>query len=90
MATDEYCTTFELKIEGKNIDDVTGGHNGVETRLGITFTEGVSKRGMPLEQFVNITSTNAARLLGLYPRKGAIAPGSDADIVLIDPQLHKT
>jgi dihydropyrimidinase len=89
MATDEYCTTFELKIEGKNIDDVTGGHNGIETRMGITFTEGVSKRGMSLEQFVNITSTNAARLLGLYPRKGAIAPGSDADIVLIDPQIHK-
>ena len=90
MATDEYCTTFELKVEGKNIDDVTGGHNGIETRLGITFTEGVSKRGMSLEQFVNITSTNAARLLGLYPRKGAIAPGSDADIVLIDPHMHKT
>jgi dihydropyrimidinase len=90
MATDEYCTTFELKIEGKNIDDVTGGHNGAETRMGITFTEGVSKRGMSLEQFVNITATNAARLLGLYPRKGAIAPGSDADIVLIDPQIQKT
>jgi dihydropyrimidinase len=58
--------------------------------MGITFTEGVSKRGMSLQQFVNITSTNASRLLGLYPRKGAIAPGSDADIVLIDPQLRKT
>ncbi|MGQ4807866.1 D-hydantoinase [Candidatus Entotheonellaceae bacterium PAL068K] len=90
MATDEYCTTFELKIEGKNIDNVTGGHNGAETRMGITFTEGVSKRGMSLDQFVNVTSANAARLLGLYPRKGAIAPGSDADIVLIDPQVRKT
>jgi dihydropyrimidinase len=90
MATDEYCTTFELKIEGKNIDDVTGGHNGAETRMGITYTEGVSKRGMSLQQFVNITSANAARLLGLYPRKGAIAPGSDADIVLIDPGIQKS
>jgi dihydropyrimidinase len=90
MATDEYCTTFALKIEGKEIDNVTGGHNGCETRMGITYTEGVVHRGMSLEQFVNVTSANAARLLGLYPRKGAIAPGSDADIVLIDPNLHKT
>jgi dihydropyrimidinase len=89
MATDEYCTTFELKIEGKNIDNVTGGHNGAETRMGITYTEGVSKRGMSLEQFVDVTSANAARLLGLYPRKGAITPGSDADLVLIDPNIQK-
>jgi dihydropyrimidinase len=89
MATDEYCTTFELKIEGKNIDNVTGGHNGAETRMGITYSEGVSKRGMSLEQFVDVTSANAARLLGLYPRKGAIAPGSDADLVLIDPTIQK-
>ena len=53
--------------------------------MGITYTEGVVKRGMSLEHFVNVTSANAARLLGLYPRKGAIAPGSDADIVFIDP-----
>ena len=58
--------------------------------VGITFTEGVSKRGMSLEHFVNLTSANAARLLGLYPRKGAIAPGSDADIVLIDPSIQKS
>lgn len=90
MATDEYCTTFELKIEGKLIDNVTGGHNGCETRMGITFTEGVVNRGMSLQQFVDVTSANAARLLGLYPRKGALAPGSDADIVLIDPNMHKT
>ncbi len=90
MATDEYCTNYALKIEGKQIDNVTGGHNGCETRMGITYTEGVVQRGMSLDQFVNITSTNAARLLGLYPRKGAIAPGSDADIVLIDPSINKT
>ena len=89
MATDEYCTTFELKIHGKDIDNVTGGHNGCETRMGITYTEGVVQRQMPLQQFVDVTSANAARLLGLYPRKGAIAPGSDADIVLIDPTIHK-
>ena len=58
--------------------------------MGIIFTEGVSKRGMTLERFVAVTATNAARILGLYPKKGVIAPGSDADIVLIDPSIKKT
>ena len=69
--------------------DVTGGHNGAETRMGVTYTEGVVKRGMPLDRFVQVTSSNAARIMGLYPRKGVIAPGSDADIVLIDPNINK-
>ena len=90
MATDEYCTDFALKLEGRTILDVTGGHNGAETRLGIAFSEGVAKRGMSLRRFVDVTSANAARIMGYYPRKGAIAPGSDADIVLIDPSIHKT
>ena len=89
MATDEYCTSWELKIAGRTISDVTGGHNGAETRVGISYSEGVSKRGMSLQRFVDITSANAAKIMGLYPRKGVIAPGSDADIVLIDPSIKK-
>ena len=90
VATDEYCTTYELKTAGKTSHDVTGGHAGIETRLGIVFSEGVSKRNMSLGRFVEVTSTNAARILGYYPQKGVIAPGSDADIVLIDPSINKT
>ncbi|PKB63498.1 MAG: hypothetical protein BZY80_06960 [SAR202 cluster bacterium Io17-Chloro-G2] len=89
MATDEYCTSWDLKIVGRTISDVTGGHNGAETRVGITFSEGVSKRGMSLQRFVDVTSANAAKIMGLYPRKGVIAPGSDADLVLIDPSIKK-
>ena len=89
MATDEYCTSWAHKIQGRNLLDVTGGHNGAETRVGITYSEGVSKRGMSLQRFVEVTSANAARIMGLYPRKGAIAPGSDADVILIDPSIEK-
>ncbi len=90
MATDEYCTDFAMKIGGRTIHDVVGGHNGAEARVGITYSEGVSKQGMSLQRFVDVTSANAAKIMGYYPRKGAIAPGSDADIVLIDPGIRKT
>ena len=89
MATDEVTTTFEMKTKGKTIFDVVGGLNSVEARVGITYIEGVVKRGMSLRRFVDVVSTNAAKIMGLYPRKGAIAPGSDADIVFIDPNFHK-
>jgi dihydropyrimidinase len=90
LATDEYPTTLALKLKGKRIDDVTGGNVGAEARMGIAYSEGVVKRGMSLQRFAAITASNAARIFGLYPRKGAIAPGSDADLVFIDPSVRKT
>ncbi|MCH8087901.1 MAG: amidohydrolase family protein, partial [Chloroflexi bacterium] len=89
LATDELFTSKANKMRGETIGDTTGGSEGVEARMGIAYTEGVVKLGMSLERFVAITSTNAARILGLYPRKGAIAPGSDADLALIDPGIKK-
>jgi dihydropyrimidinase len=88
-ATDEFPTTLDHKLSGKRIDNVTGGNLGAEARMGIVFTEGVVRRGMTLPRFAEVTSTNAARILGLYPRKGVIAAGSDADIVFIDPSIKK-
>jgi dihydropyrimidinase len=90
LATDEYPTTLDFKLRGSTIEDVTGGNTGAEARMGIAWTEGVAKRGMSIERFVEVTSSNAARIFGLYPTKGAIAPGSDADIVLMDPAFRKT
>ena len=58
--------------------------------MGVSYTEGVVRRGMSLERFVDITSTNAAKIMGLYPRKGIIAAGSDADITIIDPNISET
>src|SRR2546426_740853 len=66
------------------------GNVGAEARMGIGYSEGVVKRGMTLERFADITATNAARIFGLYPKKGTITAGSDADLVLIDPSLRKT
>ena len=57
----------------------------LETMLPMLFSEGVLKRGLSLERFVALTSENPARLFGLYPRKGTIAEGSDADLVVWDP-----
>jgi dihydropyrimidinase len=90
LATDEYPTTLAVKLRGRTIEDVTGGNTGAEARLGIAWTEGVVKRGMSLPRFVAVTSANAAKIFGLYPRKGALVPGSDADIAIIDPSIRKT
>ena len=84
VGTDEFPTSHAVKMMGSTIEDVTGGNLGAEARMGIVYTEGVSKRGMTLRQFVDVTSSNAARILGLYPRKGVLGVGSDADIVLMD------
>ncbi|RPI42596.1 MAG: hypothetical protein EHM59_17460, partial [Betaproteobacteria bacterium] len=76
---------LNVKTIGKRIDDTTGGNVGVEPRVSIMYTEMVGRRGYSLERFVDLVSTNAARIMGLYPRKGALAPGSEADITVLDP-----
>lgn len=62
----------------------------IEDRLSILFSEGVKKGRITLNQFVDITSTRVAKLFGLYPKKGTIAVGTDADIVIFDPNVERT
>jgi dihydropyrimidinase len=69
---------------------VPNGIPGVETRLPILFSEGVVAGRISLEEFVALTSTNHAKMYGLYPRKGSIAVGSDADLVIWDPGRRVT
>lgn len=81
----------EVAIPGKELgkDDFTkipNGLPGVGDRLPVLWTAGVRSGKMTAEQFVALTSTNPAKIFGLYPRKGALLPGSDADIVIWDPQ----
>ncbi len=73
--------------------DVTTARQGVadlETMLPMLYSAGVRTGRISLARFIELTSTNPARLFGLYPRKGTIAIGSDADLVILDPQLRRT
>jgi dihydropyrimidinase len=85
VATDEICCTLARKLQGVRIDDTTGGNAGVEPRVALMYTEMVGRRGYSLSRFVDLVSTNAAKIMGLYPRKGALAAGSDADVCVLDP-----
>jgi dihydropyrimidinase len=65
---------------------IPNGAAGVEDRLTLLYTYGVATGRISLQQFVDVTSTQAAKIFNLYPRKGCIAPGADADLVLYDPK----
>jgi dihydropyrimidinase len=66
---------------------IPAGVSNVQTSIGMLFAEGVTQGRISANRFVAVTATNPARLFGLWPRKGTLAVGSDADIVLIDPEL---
>jgi dihydropyrimidinase len=71
-------------------NQIPGGAPGIETRMPLLYHFGVNQGHLTLNQFVNYTSTAAAQLYGLYPRKGAVAPGADADLILWDPDWQVT
>lgn len=84
-----------VRIPGKElgVDDFTkipNGLPGVGDRLPIMWTTGVGEGRITMNQFVELTSTNPAKIFGLYPQKGAILPGSDADVVVWDPSKKIT
>ncbi len=85
VASDHAPWTREQKLDPSlDIEKLRPGVANLQCMLPVLFSEG-ARRGLSLEQFVALTSTNAARLFGLSPAKGTIAPGSDADLVLWDP-----
>jgi len=87
VATDHCPFTSAQKDIGKNIFSKTpNGLPGVETLLPLVYSEGVVKRELSLNQLVEILAYNPARIFGLYPRKGTIEEGSDADLVIFNPR----
>jgi dihydropyrimidinase len=69
---------------------IPNGAPGIETRMSLVYDGGVRTGKISLNRFVELTSTSPAKIFGLFPRKGTIAPGSDADIVVFDPNRKTT
>lgn len=86
FGTDGVCCLWEDKNRSRTIDGTWGGVTGVEPKVALLYTEMVKKRGLGLKRLAEVSSENAAKIFGLYPQKGAILAGSDADFVIIDPE----
>ena len=90
-ATDHCCFCADQKAAGKDDFRLTpNGTAGVENRMEVLWHHGVNTGRLNMNEFVKLTSTNAAQIFNIYPRKGSISVGADADIVVWDPEATKT
>ncbi|MCF6267425.1 MAG: dihydropyrimidinase [Desulfuromusa sp.] len=92
IATDHCSFSFADKVKyGKDdFRQCPGGCPGVETRLPVIFSAAVDKGRITINQFVDLVATNPAKIMGLYPRKGALRVGADADLILWNQNIEKT
>jgi len=91
LCTDHAPWSLEAKLDPKlSITNLRPGVENLQTLVPMLYSEGVRTGRISLSRLVELTSTNAAKLFGLFPRKGTIAVGSDADIVIFDPDLERT
>jgi dihydropyrimidinase len=91
VATDHCAFTTEQKRLGRgDFTKIPNGTGGLEDRMPVLWTAGVNTGRITKEEFVAVTSANPARILNIYPKKGAVAVGSDADLVIWDPKASKT
>ncbi|NHM07891.1 dihydropyrimidinase [Flavobacterium sp. CYK-4] len=91
VATDHCPFMWEQKLMGKDdFSKIPNGHPAIENRMELLFSEGVNKGKITLNKYVEVASTNAAKIFGMFPKKGTIAIGSDADIIVLDPNEKHT
>ena len=80
-----FCMKEQKELGKNDFSKIPNGAPGIETRLHLVHDGGVRKGRITINRFVELTSTSPAKIFGLFPKKGTIAPGSDADIVIFDP-----
>jgi dihydropyrimidinase len=91
VATDHCPFKWEQKLMGKNdFSKIPNGHPAIENRMELLYSEGVHQGKISLNKYVEVACTNPAKIFGMFPRKGTLAPGSDADIVIFDPNETHT
>jgi len=89
VGTDHVANQIKLKLRGNDVWDALAGFPGIGTELPIMLSEGVNKDKISIEHLVQLTSTNAAKIFGMFPKKGVLQQGSDADISMIDMKKEK-
>jgi len=85
-----FCFNEQKELGRDSFAKIPNGAPGVENRMALIYNGGVAEGRIDLNRFVQLTSTNAAKIFGMFPRKGTIAVGSDADIVIFDPDARQT
>jgi dihydropyrimidinase len=85
-----FCMKEQKELGKDDFSKIPNGAPGIETRMSLVFDGGVRTGKISLNRFVELTSTSPAKIFGLFPRKGTIAPGSDADLVVFDPNRKQT
>jgi len=81
-----FCMKEQKTLGEGDFSKIPNGAPGIETRMSLVYDGGVRSGRISLNRFVELTATSPAKIFGLFPRKGTIAPGSDADIVIFDPE----
>ncbi|MBK9331128.1 MAG: dihydropyrimidinase [Ignavibacteria bacterium] len=91
VGTDHCPFEWKKKLMGeKDFSKIPNGHPAIEHRMELLYSEGVRKGKISLNKYVEVTSTNAAKIFGMFPQKGSIGIGSDADLVIFDPEKKHT